>query len=179
MIGPESDPAEELIAVAKTARTRGLRGELVADLLTDFPERFEGLERIIAIGPKGERLPLELENHWFHDNRLIVKFAGYDSIEEAEKLIGFELAVPESEAVELDDDEYFDWELTGCKVVAVDGAEIGTVQSLMRTGGVALLVVKGPANREVLIPLAEDICIEFDIESSLIRVDPPDGLLDM
>jgi len=55
MSGPELDSSVPLIAVAKTVRTRGLRGELVADLLTDFPERFDGLEQVIAVGPNGER----------------------------------------------------------------------------------------------------------------------------
>src|SRR5947207_3430807 len=98
----ESGSADELIAIAKTVRTRGLRGELVADLLTDFPERFEGLDRVIAVGPKGERLPLELEEHWFQEHRVVLRFAGYGSVDEAKKLVGYEIAVPEAERVELE-----------------------------------------------------------------------------
>jgi 16S rRNA processing protein RimM len=173
------DSSGPLIAIAKTVRTRGLRGELVADLLTDFPERFEGLEQVIALGPNEERLPLELENHWFQDKRIILKFAGYDSIDEARHLIGFEITVSEDECVELEEGEYFDWQLEGCLVKTIAGAEVGNVQSVMRTGGVALMVIKGEADREILVPLAEDICIEVDIETRQIVIDPPEGLLEM
>jgi 16S rRNA processing protein RimM len=179
MSGEETQQADDLVAVAKIVRTRGLRGELVADLLTDFPERFGGLDHVIGVSAGGERLALELENHWFHEERLIVKIAGYDSIDEAKKLVGFELAVPEDERVILEDDEYYDWELEGCRVETVEGESIGVVSSIMRTGGVELLVVDtGDKVDEKLIPLAEEICVEIDIEKKLIRIDPPDGLLE-
>jgi 16S rRNA processing protein RimM len=179
MSGAGPHLADDLIAVAKIVKTRGLRGELVADLLTDFPERFEGLERLIAISPGGERLTLKLENHWFHDGRLVVKFAGYGSIDEAQKLVGYELAVPEAERVQLEEDAFYDWELEGCRVETIEGTQLGAVTEVMRTGGVEILVVKNNTGDEYLIPLAEDICVEIDIASKRIRVDPPEGLLEM
>jgi 16S rRNA processing protein RimM len=176
---PERD-AVELIAVARAVKTRGLRGELVADLLTDFPERFEGLEELIAVAPDGKRTTLELEGHWFQGGRIILKFAGYDSIEAASVLVGYEFAVPESERVELEEDEFYDWELIGCRVETVEGEELGIVREVLRTGGDAevLVVEKAEAKGEHLIPLAETICVEIDIENKLIRVDPPEGLLE-
>lgn len=170
---------EELIAVARAVKTRGLRGEIVADLLTDFPERFEGLEKLIAVAPDGKRTPLALEDHWFQGGRVILKFAGHDSIEEASALVGYEFAVPESERVELSEDEFYDWELIGCRVETIEGAKLGLVREVLRTGGVEVLVVEKAENgREHLIPLAETICVEIDIENKLIRVDPPEGLLE-
>jgi 16S rRNA processing protein RimM len=170
----------ELVAVAKAVRTRGLRGELVADLLTDFPERFEGLEELIAVAPDGRRLTLKLEDHWFQGERVILKFAGYDAIEEATALVGYEFTVPESERVELDEDEFYDWELIGCQVLTVEGEKLGLVSEVLRTGGDAevLVIEKAEAGGEYLIPLAETICVEIDIENKLIRVDPPEGLLE-
>ena len=174
------DAADELVAVARAAKTRGLRGEIVADLLTDFPERFEGLEELIAVTPAGQRLRLVLEDHWFQSGRIVLKFAGYDSIEAASTLVGYEFAVPESERVELEEDEFYDWELIGCRVETVEGEELGLVREVLKTGGDAevLLVEKAEAGREHLIPLAESICVEIDIENKLIRVDPPEGLLE-
>jgi len=166
--------ADELVAVALAVKTRGLRGEIVAELLTDFPERFEGLENLIAVAPDGERTPLTLEEHWFQGGRIVLKFAGYNSIEEATTLVGCEFAVPETERVELAEDEFYDWELAGCRVETVGGEELGLVREVMRTGGVEMLVVENKiARREYLIPLAETICVEIDIEHKLIRVDPP------
>jgi len=168
-----------LLPWREPAGTGGLGANREADLLTDFPERFDGLEQVIAVGPNGERLPLELENHWFQEKRIILKFAGYDSIDQAKQLIGFEVTVPEDDCVELEEDEFFDWELEGCLVKTMDGTEVGRVQEVMRTGGVALLVIKGADDREVLVPLAEDICVEIDIAAQQIRIDPPEGLLEM
>jgi 16S rRNA processing protein RimM len=179
----ESSSAEEsdaLVAVAKAVKTRGLRGELVAELLTDFPERFDGLEELIAVGPDRKRMRLRLEEHWFQGGRIVLKFAGYDSIEAASALVGYEFTVREADRVELDEDEFYDWELENCRVETIDGEELGTVREVLRTGGDAeVLVIENAAKgREHLIPLAETICIEIDIENKLIRVDPPEGLLE-
>ena len=170
---------DELVAVAKAVRTRGLRGEIVADLLTDFPERFEGLEELIAVAPDGKRLPLALEDHWLQGQRVILKFAGYDSIEASTALVGYEFAVPEQERVELDEDEFYDWELIGCRVETTAGEKLGVVREVLKTGAVSVLLIEKEATgREHLIPLAETICVEIDIENKLIRVDPPEGLLE-
>ena len=171
---------DDLVAVARAVRTRGLRGEVVAELLTDFPERFENLERLIAVAPDGKRQELTLEEHWFQRGRIVLKFAGYDSIEAAAVLVGSEFAVPEAERVELPEDVFYDWELIGCRVETVKGENIGRVREVMRTGGAELLVVESEqeARREHLIPLAETICVEINVEEKLIRVDVPEGLLE-
>jgi 16S rRNA processing protein RimM len=168
---------EELVAIANIVRTRGLKGEVVADILTDFPDRFELLDTVTAVRESGERLDLKIERFWFQNGRVILKFAGYDTVESGETLRNVEICVPESEAVELDEGEYFDWELEGCRVETIDGNPIGEVRELMRTGGTELLVV-ADETKEYLIPFAEAICVEVDIENKLIRVDPPEGLLD-
>jgi len=174
-----SDVADDLVVVARVARTRGLRGEVVADLYTDFPERFEGLEQVTAIAPDGSSRSLQIEEHWFHGNRIVFKFAGYDSIDAAKDLAGYQLAVPASERIELPEDHFYEWELVDCRVEALDGKAIGQVREVMHTGGVEILVVAGDAGREFLIPMAHDICVEINIEAKLIRVDPPEGLLEL
>lgn len=170
---------DDLVVVARVARTRGLRGEVVADLYTDFPERFEGLEQVVAIAPDGSSRSLQIEEHWFHGNRIVFKFTGYDSIDAAKDLAGHQLAVPASERIELPADHFYEWELVDCRVEALDGKVIGQVREVMHTGGVEILVVAGDAGREFLIPMAHDICVQVDIEGKLIRVDPPEGLLDL
>ena len=167
----------ELVAIANIVRTRGLKGEVVAGILTDFPERFESLVNVIGVRDGGERLELKIEKFWFQSGRVILKFDGYDTIESGETLRNVEICVPESDAVELDEGEFFDWELAGCKVETIDGLEIGEVRELMRTGGTELLVVTGET-KEYLIPFAEAICVEVDVEKMVIKVDLPEGLLD-
>lgn len=174
----DADAGEELVAVARVVKTRGIRGEVAAALLTDFPERFEGLEELIAVTPDGGRRVLAVEESWLHGGRVIFKFEGYDTPEDARELVGYELTVPESEAVELEEGEFFDWQLEGCRVETISGEELGTVAAVHHYGASPLLAVKGGDGREHLIPLVVSICIEIDVESKLIRVDPPEGLIE-
>src|SRR4051794_32886538 len=127
----ERGAADDLVSVAIAVRTRGLRGEIVADLLTDFPGRFVGLENLIGVAPDGTRLELKLEEHWFQGARIILKFAGFDSIEAARVLVGYEFAVHEAERVELEEDEFYDWELQGCQVETIGGDHLGVVREVM------------------------------------------------
>lgn len=166
-----------LVAIARIARPRGLRGELVADLLTDFPERFEGLENVTAVLPDGERLELKIENSWLQKGRIVLKLAGIDSIADAELLRNAEICVDEIEAVGLGSDEYFDWQLEGCSVETVEGKQLGKVVELMRTSGTENLVVEG-GEKGFLIPFAKSICTKVDIGKKRIVVDPPEGLLE-
>ncbi|HVQ38490.1 MAG TPA: ribosome maturation factor RimM [Pyrinomonadaceae bacterium] len=177
-----SSPGEEnteLIFVARTVRTRGLKGELVADLLTDFPERFERISQLQGIGPSGKPTQLNLESYWFQNGRVVLKFSGYDTIESAQTLVGYDLGLPEEERVELAAGEFYDWELEGCSVAIENGPMVGKVREVMRTGGVELLVVEDEARREHLIPMAESIVVRIDLSSRKILIDPPEGLLDL
>lgn len=168
---------EDLVAIAKVVKPRGLRGEVVAELLTDFPGRFEVTGEVQALLPGGLKRRLKIQDHWFQKGRVVLKFDSVDRVEEAEELRGAEICVPESEAVELGEGEYFDWQLEGCEVVTLDGRVLGRVSELMRTGGTDNLVVQGEG-RDYLIPFAGAICPEVDIEAGKIVVDPPEGLLD-
>lgn len=168
---------KELVAIARIVKPRGIKGELAAEILTDFPERFDDLESVTAVMPDASRRKLTIEDHWFQSGRIVLKFEGIDSIELGETLRGAEICVDEADAVELDESEYFDWQLAECMVETVDGNSLGKVTEVMRTGGTEILVVKGEA-KEYLIPFAESICVDVDIEKRLIKVDPPEGLLE-
>lgn len=170
---------DELIIVARAVRCRGLKGELVAELLTDFPERFEKVNTLVGVSPDGQRQELELEAYWFQNDRVILKFKDYDTIESAKTLVGFEVGVPESERVELAAGEFYEWQLSGCSVEDTQGQAIGTVRDVMRTGGVELLVVDDGSQHEYLIPMAADIILNVDVTGKKILIDPPEGLLEL
>ncbi len=176
---PSEEKRDDLIIVARAVRTRGLKGELVADVLTDFPDRFAGITELTGVGPGGERKQLELEISWFQNKRIVLKFAGYDSIESAKALVGYEFGLPEAERIELSKDEFYDWELEGCSVETKLGPVIGIVREVMRTGGVELLVVEDERQREILIPMAQSIVVDIDVLKKKILIDPPEGLLDL
>lgn len=168
---------DELVAIAKIAKPRGLKGEIIADVLTDFPERFDGLENVTAVFANGERRELKIENAWFQNERIVLKFAGVDSAEQAEEFRNAEICITENEAVELEADEFYDWQLEGCEVETIANEQLGKVRKVMRTGGTEILVVGGDA-KEFLIPFAETICVKVDVDKKKIVVDPPEGLLE-
>jgi len=168
----------DLVIVARAVRTRGLKGELVAELLTDFPERFESLEELIAVSPDGERQTVKLENFWFQNGRVILKIESFDDVNSARVFIGFDFAVPEADRVQLEADEYYDWELEGCTVSTVDGDSVGIVSSIMKTGGTEILVVSD-AEVERLVPLAASIVKDIDRANKRILIDPPPGLFEL
>jgi 16S rRNA processing protein RimM len=174
------DPAgsDDLVVIARAVRTHGLKGEIVAELLTDFPERFEDLEELILVSPSGDRNVVQLEDYWFQKDRVVLKLAGCDNVDSAKQFVGYEFAVEESERVPLEEDEFYDWELEGC-TVKVGDKSIGQVRSVMRTGGTEILVITDDSGKEQLVPLAAEIVVEIDKAARVILIDPPDGLLDL
>lgn len=174
----DDDASSELVVIARGVKPRGLRGEIVAELLTDFPERFEDVDELVLVSASGERSTKRLEDYWFQNDRVVLKLSGYDDVDAAKELVGVEFAVPESERVPLPADHYYDWELEGCTVKVGDDS-IGQVKSVLRTGGAEILVVTGNSGKEQLIPLADSIVVEVDPARKTIVVDPPEGLLDL
>lgn len=171
--------SDDPIVVAHVAKVRGIRGEVVADLLTDFPDRFAELTSLIAISPDAARRSLQIEEQWFHGDRLVLKFAGFDEPEAAKELIGCDLAIPADERIGLPKGSYYEWELTGCRVETVEGEAVGEVKAIVRTGGAELLSVVDATGRDRLVPMVSDIVMEIDKEKKLIRIDPPEGLLEL
>jgi 16S rRNA processing protein RimM len=177
---PGVDDVDSLVIVARALKTRGLKGELVAELLTDFPDRFADIRSLIAVSPRGERELVKLESFWFHQDRVVLKLEGIDSIEAAKELVNYDFAVPEAERVELPEGHFYDWELEGCSVESSSGAQIGTVSEVVRLGGdIEMLAVADAAGQTHLIPMVESIVVDIDIIGRKVRIDPPEGLLEL
>jgi len=169
------------MAVARIVRPQGRRGEVAADILSDFPERFRHLRRVFVENPGQPPEPLDVETVWPHKGRLVFKFASVDTIDQASRLRGRHVLIPLQERVPLPDHRYYVWELEGCRVVTDrqgERQEVGTVTHVEPTGGVDLLHVAGPRG-EVLIPLAQAICVHIDPEAGEIVIDPPEDLLEV
>ena len=169
---------DDLICVARIARPQGHRGEVIADLLTDFPERFARLGRVYVKRADGRLLLLDLENSRLHKGRVALKFAGCDSIPGAEELRDARVLVSRDQLVELPEDTYYDFDLIGCEAVATGGQYLGHVKEVQNYGAAPLLVVRDGA-RELLIPLVLSICVEIDTGRKRIVVNPPEGLLEL
>lgn len=163
-------------------RPQGRRGEVVAEVLTDFPTRFAALRKAYLESSGGKPDPVDVENAWLHKRRVVIKFFDVDSIESAERLRGRHVLIPRKERIELPAHHYYLWELEGCRVVRQrEGGEVGTVTAVERTGGVDLLRVEPSdgSRGEMLVPLAQAICTRIDPAAKTIWIDPPEDLLDV
>lgn len=166
------------IAIARIARTRGNRGEVLADLHTDFPDRFDGLEEVWLESADGGRKPMVLEGTWEYRGRRVLKFAGVDSIGAAEEVVNSWVLIPGDRARELPEGTYYDHDLVGCRVEDLEGNPLGSVRALLHIAGNTQLVV-GLGEKEFLIPAVAPICVKISIDEKRIWVDPPEGLMDL
>jgi 16S rRNA processing protein RimM len=171
------DP-DSYIAIARIVRTRGNRGEVLADLYTDFPDRFESLREVWVELSGGVRLRMDIEEAWRHQGRVVLKFRRIDSISEAERLVGAWVQLPEGEAHPLPAGSYFDHELIGCTVRGCGDEILGEVKGILRIAGNHQLVVRGDRT-EFLIPISAEICREISVDRKEIRVRLPEGLIDL
>jgi len=151
----------------------------VAEILTDFPERFQQLPPVFLEVPGQPPKPVRLEHFWPHKGRMILKLSGVDSIESASCLRGLHVLVPWEQRAVLPPHNYYWCELHGCRVIREPrGEEIGTVTEVEPTGGVPVLHVLRPDGKgEVLIPLAQEICTSIDPAGKTIVIEPPEDLL--
>ena len=118
-----------------------------------------------------------MEKVWYHDGRPVLKFAGVDSISGAEELAGADILVPAEERAAPGEGEYSHADLIGCSVVT--DRPIGVVKGIEEYGGPPLLKIEALDGREILVPFARAICREIDVAAKVIRVELPEGLLDL
>ena len=180
--------AEQWAWLARIRRTQGRKGEVFAEILTDFPEKFAQRTELWLIG-SGISKPSEpsptsvsLIAHWRHKDGVVLHFAGIESISAAEALVGRVVAIPLSQRMQLGEGEAYIGDLIGCTMVDVAGPapfEIGPIEDVDRTAGPApLLVVAGPSG-EVLVPFARSYLRRLDLEGRRVEMALPKGLLDL
>jgi len=185
--------AEQWVWLALIRHTQGRKGEVFAEILTDFPEKFADRRRLWLLDASGADVgvrsratasprEVELVGHWLHKGGMVLHFAGVDSISDAEKLAGMTVAVPLEERAVLSEDEVYVGDLIGCTLVDVAGGApvvVGEIEDVDRTAGpVALLVVLGKAG-EVLIPFAKSYLRHIDVAGKRVEMALPEGLADL
>ena len=164
-------------------KPQGRRGEVAVDVLTDFPERFADRRELSALFRDGARRALRVENIWPHKGRLVMKFAGLESIDAAEQLVGCELQIPQSERAPLETGSAYAHDLIGCRLLAVENEgqerQVGVVSGLQFGAGEAPLLLVDEGERELMIPFAEAYMEQLDLEHRLIRMRLPEGMLSL
>ena len=192
---------QKFVTVARILRARGNKGEVAAELLTDFPERLPEIKEMFLRAESGARRRVVLRAFWVdrnHPGTGVFHFEGVDSINDAEKLRGLEVQIPFEKRATLPSGSFFVTDLIGCAVFEIASsisavssspcslaeapAMLGKVRDVYFPGegqaGTPLLAVD-TAKGELLVPLAEDICKKLDISARRIEVQLPEGLRDL
>jgi 16S rRNA processing protein RimM len=178
-----SDPetSSEFITLARVVKTQGRRGEVASEILSDVPGRFAAGMKLLALPrqPGGTRRELVIEDIWPHKGMLVLKFAGVDSISEAETLVGSELQVPRSQRSELQAGWNYVSDLVSSTVLD-HGRELGRIEDVQFGAGEApLLIVRDASGRRVEVPFAEAYLDGVDLPKKQVRMNLPEGLLDV
>jgi len=195
------DTPERWVWLARIRRPQGRKGEVFADILTDFPERFAERKQLWLVAdsaghPNAPRNPvpstspppalprsIQLHNHWLHKGGIVLHFEGVGSISDAEQLAGLIVAIPHTQRAPLTEDEVYISDLAGCVVVDVarpdDPVLVGEIQDVERgLGPTPMLIVHG-AKGEILIPFAKDYLRRIDLETKRVEMALPEGLTDL
>jgi 16S rRNA processing protein RimM len=194
-------PEQKFVTVARILRARGNKGEVAAELLTDFPERLPEIKELFLRAESGTRRGVLLREFWVdrnHSGKGVFHFEGVDSINDAEKLRGMEVQIPFEQRAEVPSGSFFVTDLIGCTVFELSAsaspvssspcslaeapAPLGKVRDVYFPGegqpGTPLLAVD-TSRGELLVPLAQDICTTIEIVARRIEVRLPEGLRDL
>ncbi len=197
MTAPQSP--SDWVWLARIRRTQGRKGEVFAELLTDFPQKFAERRQLLLLpadlhasaavsesasadARSVSARPAELTNHWLHKGGIVLHFSGIDSISAAEALKGLIVAIPRAQRAQLPDDEMYINDLIGCTLVDVGRAVpsiIGEIDDIDRTAGPAPLLVLRRPRGEILIPFAKSYIRRVDLAARRIEMALPEGLIDL
>lgn len=173
--------------LARVRKPQGRKGEVFAEVLTDFPEKFAQRRRLWLLSERasaGVPAPREVEliHHWLHKGGIVLHFAGIDSISAAETLAGLIVAIPHSERAPLNEDEVHIADLIDCTLIDVAAdppVAIGPIQNVDRTAGPTSLLIVKSAKGEVLVPFAKSYLRKVDLENQRVEMALPEGLVDL
>jgi 16S rRNA processing protein RimM len=176
--------------LAHIRRPQGRKGEVFADILTDFPEKFVQRRQLWllheGVTKAGDSLPprpVQLKTHWLHKGGVVLHFEGVESISDAEKLAHLIVAIPREQRAPLAEGEVYISDLIGCVLVDMANpdspAVVGVIQDVERSlGPVPILMVRGTEG-EVLVPFAKDYLRKIDLEAKRVEMALPEGLVDL
>jgi 16S rRNA processing protein RimM len=173
--------SEKLFNVGKVVNTHGIRGELKIVSQTDFPEqRFGKGSKLVLADPNNEanQLKVEVEGGRLQKNVYIIKFKGYNEINEVLPYKGWMLKISEAEREPLEKGQYYYHEIIGCQVVSDEGETLGTISEILSPGANHVWVVERENGKPILLPVIDDVILEVDTAAKQVRVHLMEGLID-
>ena len=168
---------DNLLRVGVISSTHGVKGDVKVYPTTDDVNRFKSLKNVILDNGR-EHMDLEIQGVKFFKNMVILKFKGFDSIDDIEKYKGKDLLITRDQAVELGPDENFIVDLIGLRVITDNGEEFGTLTDVIKTGANDVYEVKTAEGKEVLFPAIKECVLNVDLTEGIVTVHIMDGLLD-
>lgn len=168
---PPGEPV--YLAVGRLRRPHGIEGEILMDILTDFPERLK-IGKTLYAGPDYE--PIRLAGIRGHNRAKIVRLVGYDLPETVGRFRNAVLYVKADEVPPLPEGEYYHHELLGLRIVDETGQNLGRLDQILETGANDIYLVKTPDDNELLLPAIEAVVLEINLEKGEICVRPPEWL---
>ncbi|PMD73466.1 ribosome maturation factor RimM [Companilactobacillus nuruki] len=169
---------EKLYRVGTIVNTHGIKGELRIIPITDFPEdRFKSGSKLY-LKNKNQILEFIVESSRSHKSFMLLKFKGYDNINDVEKYVKSELFADGAEVPELNEGEFLYKQIIGLTVVDKDLGEVGKISEIIELGSNDVWVVKSPKYREILLPYIDDVIKEVNLDEKIVKVEIPDGLID-
>ena len=169
---------ENLLRVGVITSTHGVRGEVKVFPTTDDMNRFKKLKTVILDTGK-EHKTLTVEQVKFFKNMVILKFKGFDNINDVEMWRQKDLLITRDQAVKLSPDENFIVDLIGLTVVTDEGETLGEMKDVLQTGANDVYIVKTSSGKEILLPAIKDCILKVDLEKGEMLVHVLDGLLDL
>jgi 16S rRNA processing protein RimM len=166
---------DDSILVGIAVKAHGLGGEMVIEVLSDDPERFNVGRELTAVLPSGDRRPVKITAVRPFQARLLVRFEGVGDRTAADALHSADLVVPRSAVKPLSDGRHYRFELVGLTAKTPRGEEVGRVADVFSTGSNDVYVLEGPRG-EILLPALPEVIVSVDVEGGVLVVEPPKGL---
>ena len=169
---------EDMFRIGVITSTHGLKGEVKVFPTTDDPARFKKLKKCFIRTKSGD-VPVEKKSCKFFKNMVIVKFKGFDNINDIEIYKNKDILITREDAVPLGPDENFIVDLIGLKVMTDEGEELGTLKDVLQTGANDVYVVEMTDGKELLLPAIKQCILNVDLEQQTMTVHVLDGLIDL
>ncbi len=169
------NPAEpRFVAIGRILRPHGVRGEVVVEVMTDFPSRFDSLQ-LAYLGDAAHAEPCGVVNSRRHGDRVILSFEGYSDRTSAEALRELLVQIPVEEVRPLPEGEYYPYQLVGLDVVTLDGEDLGRISDVLFASANDVYVVNGPRG-EILLPAISQVIRQVDLSAGRVVVELIPGL---